>query len=65
MTDVRLLPIETFTYVSDAHHTTSWIDHVIMSSSLHDYCSAMSVLYGHVTSDHRPIFLKNVLGRIT
>lgn len=62
LTDIRILPDDTFTYVSDSHHTTSWLDHVLMSASLNDVCTDMSVLYELLTSDHRPISFDLCLG---
>ena len=29
ISDYALLPQDTFTYISDAHNTTSWIDHFV------------------------------------
>ena len=64
LTDTCLLPCDTFTYVSDVHHTTSWIDHVLMSSSVNGVCVDMTVLYDHVISDHRPISFGIDLGNL-
>ena len=35
ISDRSILPSNTFTYLSDSHHTTSWLDHCISSSSVH------------------------------
>ena len=50
-----ILPSNTFTYLSDSHHTTSWLDHCISSSTLHKSIKNISVLYDYITSDHRPL----------
>ena len=50
----RDLPGDTFTYLSPAHNTTSWLDHIISSRNncpLHD----ASVLYDMSVFDHFPI----------
>ena len=44
-----------FTYVSDSHNTTSWIDHVLTNQCMLSFLSNMSVLYDIVSSDHRPL----------
>ena len=55
MTDVNRLPADSFTYVSESHSSTSWIDHVIMSSTADSVCTDMCIIYDLVISDHRPI----------
>lgn len=55
LVDEYALDASSFTYVSDGHNTTSWIDHVLMNQSLLSFVSNMSVLYDIVSSDHRPI----------
>ena len=62
VSDLSQLPEDTFTYISDAHGTLSWIDHVLMSASVHVCCRDMSVLYDHIISDHRPISFRVDLG---
>ena len=55
ISDKCILPSNTFTYLSDSHHTTSWLDHCISSSSVHKSIKNISVLYDYITSDHRPL----------
>ena len=55
ISDRSILPSNTFTYLSDSHHTTSWLDHCISSSSVHKSIKNISVLYDYITSDHRPL----------
>ena len=43
------------TYVSEAHGTTSWLDHVIASSDLHSMITDVKVLDLLPTSDHLPL----------
>ena len=44
-----------FTYVSDAHSTTSWLDHYICSHDLHTAITCISVLDKLPCSDHLPL----------
>ena len=53
--DNSLLNSESFTYVSDYHNTTSWIDHVFTNASLYSIIRDMSVSYDVIESDHRPL----------
>ena len=53
--DLNLLDDNSFTYVSDCHSSTSWIDHVIVNDGLASVISHMSVLYDVIGSDHSPI----------
>ena len=50
--DDSLLNSESFTYVSDCHYTTSWIDHVFTNASLYSIIHDMSVSYDVIGSDH-------------
>ena len=44
-----------YTYVSDAHMSTSWLDHYICSTSMHQNISYMTILDKLPSSDHLPI----------
>ena len=57
LTDINRLPDDSFSYVSESHHTVSWIDHVIMSTAANGACTDMRILYDFIVSDHRPLFL--------
>ena len=48
-----MLPIDTFTYLSPAHNSTSWLDHIISS----DNCqlSNISIIYDKAILDYFPI----------
>ena len=54
ISDYALLPQDTFTYISDAHNTTSWIDHFV-SFSVHQAKFNMDVLTECIISDHRAV----------
>ena len=50
-----------YTYVSDAHGTTSWLDHFICSHDLHSNIVEMKILEKNPCSDHLPIYAKFTL----
>ena len=55
ISDHALLPQDTFTYISDAHNTTSWVDHFVSSFSVHQAMFNMEVLTECIISDHRAV----------
>jgi len=55
ISDYALLPQDTFTYISDAHNTTSWIDDFVSSFAVHQAMFNMEVLTECVISDHRAV----------
>lgn len=55
LSDDILLPNGTFTYVSEAHGSCSWIDHCVSSSATHKSINKIEVLHNFITSDHRPL----------
>ena len=50
--DKDYLPAETYTYVSPAWGTTSWLDHVICTADARECVTDMTVLYECICSDH-------------
>jgi len=48
-------PQDIFTYISDAHNTTSWIDHFVSSFSVPQAMFNMDVLTECMISDHRAV----------
>ena len=44
ISDYALLPQDTFTYINDAHNTTSWKDNFVSSFSVHQAMFSMDVL---------------------
>ena len=44
-----------YTFLSSAHNTVSWLDHVICTNSAHHLLIDFEVLYDKVTSDHFPM----------
>ena len=55
LTSQLLLPNSSFTYVSDAWHTTSWLDHLICTADAHSSIVDMVINYDMAISDHIPI----------
>ena len=53
-----MLPESSFTYVSDAWHTTSWLDHCICTTDAHNSINSANILYGITTTDHIPVSLQ-------
>ncbi|XP_060801616.1 uncharacterized protein LOC132902036 [Amyelois transitella] len=48
----------TYTYVSDIHGTTSWLDHLIVTKVANETISNVKVLYDVFWSDHFPIYIE-------
>ena len=44
-----------FTYLSEAHGSTSWIDHCICTGQAHASILAINVIYDTQSSDHFPL----------
>ena len=55
VTDVAKLPQDTFTHLSEAHNTTSWLDHILVSENISDNVGEIKVIYGGSTSNHFPL----------
>ena len=55
ISDYALLPQDTFTYISDAHNTTSWIDHFVSTFSVHQAMLNVDVVTECMISDHRAV----------
>ena len=55
--DCEKLPSDTFTYVSDCWHTTSWIDHCLCTVDFASLIRNQFVDYGVTWSDHRPTII--------
>jgi len=51
--EVRL-PTDSYAYVSDAWHTTTWLDHCIITADAHASLGCMGILYGAATTDDLP-----------
>ena len=58
ISDNDFLPIDTYTYVSVAWGSTSWLDQVICTSDAKDCITNMKVYYDFIHSDHYPLMFK-------
>ena len=54
-----------YTYISDAHSTTSWLDHCITSKTGSLIIKDMDILYDFVTSDHKPLVFSLLVSGIS
>ena len=62
-----ILPTNFFTFLSDAHGSTSWIDYCASTSSAHKAIESIKILHEFIISDHRPFqvtFICNKLARV-
>ena len=57
-TSYNKLPKDTYTYVSDAWGSHSWLDHSISTEDGNNMITNMKVLYGSVQSDHIPVAIE-------
>lgn len=53
--DQQTLPLDSYTYVSDAHNTTSWLDHCVASESMKNKITELQIHYDITWTDHRAI----------
>lgn len=58
LSDVQLCSNDTFTFFSEAHSSTSWLDHIMSTHSSHQLIENVCVLYDFISSDHHPVLLK-------
>ena len=52
-----LMPDNSYTFISDAWHTTSWLDHCVCTADAHDSLDEMKIIYNLATTDHIPFFI--------
>ena len=55
ISDYSFLPEGAFTYISNAHSTTSWLDHCICTQGVHKRIENISVGSRYVSSDRLPL----------
>ena len=63
ISDELLLPSDTFTFVSSSHASTSWLDHVLSTSTGHAVVQSIHVKSDYVTSDHLPLCFTICFGK--
>ena len=62
---LRFANMDTYTFVSHARRTTSWLDHAVSTSSMDDLIDDITIDYSMVSSDHLPMCVKLDFTRIT
>ena len=53
--DKMLLPNDTYTSISSSHSTTSWLNHILSTSSGHSLLQDVHVKGDYISSDHLPL----------
>ena len=53
---------EQFTYVSDAHSSTSWLDHIVCSHDVNTKINSIKILDKLPSSDHLPMQMTLAIG---
>ena len=56
-----LLPNDTYIYISSSHSTTSWLDHILSTSSGHSLLQDVHVKGDYISSDHLPLCFNVIL----
>ena len=51
----KLLPPDSYSYISEAWHTTSWLDHCLCTADAHSSVTSMKILYEASITDHVPL----------
>ena len=52
-----LLPANSYSHISEAWHTTSWLDHCISTAEAHAALQSMEILYGTTMAHHVPFVM--------
>ena len=50
-----MLPADSYTYISEAWHSTSWLDHCFSTADGHAAIEKMEIRYGVALTDHIPL----------
>lgn len=58
ISDEMLLPSNSFTYVSYAWNTTSWLDHCVTTIAGQNCIKSINILYNFISSDHKPLHIE-------
>lgn len=62
--DEELLPKKSYTYISEAHGTCSWLDHILTTPAARRTVKNVRIEYGVYWSDHVPLTVKCNLGKL-
>ena len=57
ISDVALLPSDSYTHVNNATLSRSWLDHCVTSPLLHSCINSIYISYEYYASDHFPLFV--------
>lgn len=57
MSSKMFLPVKSYTYVSEARRTVSWLDHCISTADAHTSLASMKICYELATTDHIPVVM--------
>lgn len=58
LTDVVHCPSDSFTFISEAHSTVAWLDHMVSTIPLHLFVKKVSIDNSLITSDHFPLSIQ-------
>ena len=64
ISDYKLLPRNSFTYISNVWNTTSWLDHCVCTQAEHAQIKNISVLHSFMSSDHKPLLIDLELDQV-
>ena len=64
ISDTLSLPADEFTFISLAHGTTSWLDHILSSRFMHEKIKDIKILHGLIGSDHCPLQFSLDVGKL-
>ena len=62
--DKLFLPNNSYTYVSEVHGSTSWLDHCLSSTAVHDSIGKISVVYDCISLDYHPLSISYVCSKL-
>ena len=64
ISDVALLPDNSYTHVNQAHLSRSWLDHCLISEGLYNAIDSVAIDYDCIQSDHLPLTTKFRLDKL-
>ena len=53
-----------FTFYSEAHNTTAWLDHLISSANFNFLVECITVDHSYISSDHFPVYVTINLDKV-
>ena len=58
ISDYDMLGSDSYTFVSGAHNTVSWLDHIMTTTSGHELIASTCIDNSFISSDHLPLLIK-------